>query len=38
MIFHKKKNWFDWLFTKFNIYVTMLTGGRENGTYFKITT
>lgn len=28
----------DWLFTKKIIYATILTGGRENGTYIKITT
>lgn len=32
------KNCLDWLFTKKIIYATILTGGRENGTYIKITT
>ncbi len=34
----KLKNWFEEIFTKKNIYATILTGGRKDGTYIKITT
>jgi hypothetical protein len=34
----KLKKCFGGLFTKKNIYATMLTGGRKDGTYIKITT
>lgn len=34
----KLKNWFEGAFTKKNIYATILTGGRKDGAYIKITT